>query len=89
MKLIVNEERDLLTNRKSKVEEFRKYFGKLLNNVPNVIGEYQCDFKKGISTMDHIFTLRQILSKYYGYNKNIHLVFVDFKQVYNIIRKKL
>jgi hypothetical protein len=55
-----------------------------------LIGEYQCGFRKGKSTIDHIFTLRQILSKHYGYNKNINLVFVDFKQAYdNIIRNKL
>jgi hypothetical protein len=53
-----------------------------------VIGEYQCGFRKG--TINHIFTLQQILSKHYEYNKDIHLVFIDFKQAYgNIIRNKL
>jgi len=55
-----------------------------------VIAEYQCGFKKGKLTIDHIFTLRQIFSKHYEYDKNIHLVFVDFKQTYdNIIWNKL
>lgn len=44
-----------------------------------VIGDYQCGFRKGKSTIDHI--LRKILSKNCEYNKNIHhLVFVDFEQ---------
>jgi hypothetical protein len=33
---IVNEEGDLLSNSKSKAEEFRKYFNKLLNSEPTV-----------------------------------------------------
>lgn len=35
--------------------------------------------------------MRQILSKHYEHNKNIHLVIVDFKQAYYdcIIRNKL
>lgn len=64
---------------------------KRIQDISNrVISEYQCGFKMGKSTINHIFVLRKILSKHYEYNKNIHLVFVDFKQVYdNIIRNKL
>jgi len=55
-----------------------------------MIGDYQSGFRKGKSTIDHVFTLRQIISKHYEYNKNIHLVFVYFRQAYDsIIRNKL
>lgn len=45
----------------------------------DIIGEYQCGFKKGKSTTDHIHTLRQLIEKYYEYNKELHILFVDFK----------
>lgn len=55
-----------------------------------VIGDYQCGFGKGKLTTDHIFAVRQILSKHYEYNLDIHLVFVDFKEAYDkLIREEL
>jgi hypothetical protein len=32
----------------------------------NLLGEYQCGFCKGDSTMDHIFTIQQALEKWTG-----------------------
>jgi len=63
---------------------------RILELSERVIGDYQCDFRKEKSTTGHILAVRQILSKHYKYNKAIHLVFVNVKQVYNnIIREKL
>jgi len=47
--------------------------------VTDIIGDYQCGFSKGKSTIDYIHTIRQIVEKHYEYNKDLHLVFVDFK----------
>jgi sorting nexin-29 len=46
--------------------------------------------KKNRSTIDQIFTVRQILEKCYEYDVDIHMLFVDFKQAYDsVYRKKL
>lgn len=50
--------------------------------VEEIIGSYQCGFRRGKSTTDHVFELRQIMSKYYEFGKDLHLVFVDYNQAY-------
>jgi sorting nexin-29 len=45
----------------------------------DIVGEYQCGFKKGKSTTDLIHTLSQLMEKYYEYNKDLHKLFVNFK----------
>ncbi|KAL4113922.1 hypothetical protein QTP88_017474 [Uroleucon formosanum] len=59
--------------------------GRLQKYAEEIIDSYQCGFRKGKSTTDHIFAIRQILEKHHEYNKDIHLVFVDFKQAYDNI----
>ncbi|KAL4100675.1 hypothetical protein QTP88_020709 [Uroleucon formosanum] len=51
------------------------------------IGEYQSGFRKGKSTLDHIFTLRQIMAKFYEFDKELHLIFIDYKQAYDSINR--
>jgi|UniRef100_A0A2S2QWZ5 hypothetical protein len=53
----------------------------------DIIGKYQSGFIRGKSTTNHIFTIRQIMEKYYEYDKELHMVFVDFKQVYDTINR--
>jgi uncharacterized protein YktA (UPF0223 family) len=44
----------------------------------------------GWGTTENIFILRQIIEKAYECNINLHVLFVDFKQVFDsIIRKKV
>ena len=48
-----------------------------------LIGPYQCGFRPGKSTIDQIFTLRQILEKRHeNQDKTLHL-FVDFKVAFD------
>jgi len=37
----------------------------------DIIGEYQSGFIRGKSTINHIFTIRQIMEKYYEYDKEL------------------
>lgn len=52
------------------------------------IGDYQSGFRQGRSTLDHIFTLRQISEKAWEFNTSVHLCFVDFKKAYDSIQRK-
>lgn len=55
-----------------------------------IIGDYQSGFRMGRSTIDHVFVIRQIMEHYYEYARDLHMIFVDYKQAYDsIIRKEL
>jgi len=56
--------------------------------VEEIVGNYQCGFRRGKFTIHHVFELRQIMSKYYEFGKNLHLIFVDYKQVYDSVDRK-
>jgi len=49
----------------------------------DIIGEYQTGFVRGKSTSNHIFTIKQVLEKYYEYGKDIHMCFIVFRQAYD------
>ncbi|KAI8121895.1 Craniofacial development protein 2 [Lucilia cuprina] len=55
----------------------------------NLIGKYQCGFRPGKSTIDQIFTLRQLLEKTMERKIDTHHVFVDYKAAFDTpIREK-
>lgn len=55
-----------------------------------IIGDYQCGFRRNRSTMDQYFTLSQIFEKFYEYSREVHCLIVDFKQAFDsIIRQKI
>lgn len=69
-----------------------KMLSKILSNrlrpfMEEQVGEYQVGFRKGKGTTDHIFMLRNILEKCYEYNIDIHLIFIDFKQAYDRVKR--
>jgi hypothetical protein len=53
-----------------------------------IIGRYQCGFRKGRSTTDQIFILKQVMEKHYKFDKDLYMVFVDYKQAYDSINRK-
>ena len=68
---------------------FTKILYKRLNrHSERVLGEYQAGFRKSRSTADQIFILRQILEKYWEFNKNMWHVFVDFRQAYDSVHRE-
>jgi sorting nexin-29 len=56
--------------------------------LEEILGEYQCGFRPGRRTTDQIFTVWQILQKFYAYDIDLHLLFIDFKKAFNSINKK-
>lgn len=53
-----------------------------------IVGEYQWGFKLGKSTVDHVFTAKELIEKHYEYNKLLHLFFEYFKQAKDSIKGK-
>lgn len=60
---------------------------KLKPYAEEIIGDYQCGFRRGRSTIDQIFTIKQIMEKCWEFNRNLHQLFIDFKQAYDTIRR--
>lgn len=63
-------------------------YGRLVVYAEEIIGDYQCGFRRGRSTTDQIFTLRQIMEKAWEFNISIHQLFVDFKQAYDSLERQ-
>jgi len=53
-----------------------------------IVGIYQCAFRKGRSTTDQIFILKQLMEKHYEFNKDLYIIFVNYKQAYDSINRK-
>lgn len=45
----------------------------------DIIGDYQCSFISGKSIIDHIFTVKQLFEKHYEFDKDLHMLFIDYK----------
>lgn len=69
---------------------------KVLSNVINarlqpyaedILGQYQCGFRKNRSTIDQIFILRQILEKCSEWCVDTYHMFIDFRTAYDSIKR--
>lgn len=47
------------------------------------------EFRKGKLIVDHIFALRQIMTKHCEFNKELYLMFIDYKTCDSINKKEL
>jgi len=61
-------------------------YGRLKPHANQIIGQYQCGFREGVSTIDQIQTLRQILEKTELQIETLHL-FIDFKTAYDEVSR--
>jgi sorting nexin-29 len=62
---------------------------KLEPYTENVIGEYQTSFRIGRSTIDQLFTVKQILEKCWEHSIKVYQIYVDFKQAYDSINREM
>ena len=58
-------------------------------SINNVTGEHQAGFKKGYSTIDHIFTLMAAVQKQFANDSKLYVAFVDFQKAFDSISRKL
>jgi len=61
---------------------------RLIAYAKEIIGDYQCGFRRNRSTIDHIFCFRQILEKKWEYSEVCQL-FIDFKKAYDSARREV
>jgi hypothetical protein len=62
---------------------------KLTPYVNEITGDHQCGFRRNRSTMDQIFYIRQILEKKWEYNGTVNQLFIDFKEAYDSVKRKV
>jgi len=62
---------------------------RLIPYAQEIIGDYQCVFRRNRSTIDHIFCIRQILEKKWEHSEPILQLFIDFKKAYDSVRKEV
>ena len=63
-------------------------FARISPFTENIIGNYQCGFRKNRSTTNQIFTLRQIMEKTKEFGIETHHLFIDFKSAYDTVRRE-
>lgn len=51
------------------------------------IGEYQCGFRRGRSTVDQILVLRQLCEKAWEFNRDLHILFLDCIKAYDSVHR--
>jgi hypothetical protein len=71
--------------------DMRKIFMKIIKNriydqLDRQQPEEQAGFRRGYSTIDHIYALNQIIEKSKEYNIEIHVVFIDFRKAFDSIK---
>jgi hypothetical protein len=53
---------------------------RLIPYAEEIIGDYQCGFRRNRSATDHMFCIRQILEKKWEYIEAVHQLFIHFKK---------
>jgi sorting nexin-29 len=61
--------------------------GRLKPHTNQITGQYQCVFREGVSTIDQIQALRQILEKMLEFQVETHCLFIDFKAAYDKVNR--
>ena len=62
-------------------------YGRIKSHTNKITGQYHCGFREGVSKIDQIQTLRQILVKTLEYQIQFQHLFIDFKTAYDKINR--
>ena len=54
-----------------------------------MLTDAQAGFRKGRSTIDHIFTLHAAIEKQFANNSKLYVAFVDFKKAYDTVNRNI
>jgi len=68
---------------------FNILLSRLIPYAEEVTGDHQCGFRSNRSNTVYIFCIRQILEKKWEYNEVVHQLFIDFKEAYVSVRRKV
>ena len=61
---------------------------KALYIIYNTSKTHQCGFRRNRSTVDHIFSIPQMLEKKWECNKDVCQLFIDFEKAYDSIKRE-
>jgi hypothetical protein len=63
-------------------------YSKSVLYAEEIIREYQGGFRRGRSTVDQTFTMRQIMEECWEQNIDVYYVFIDFQSAYDTVWRK-
>ena len=61
---------------------------RIRRRTDEILAEEQAGFRHGRSTIDQIFTLRQIAEKYMEHNRQLYVCYVDFRKAFDSIWRR-
>ena len=59
--------------------------GRLRKRTDEILSEEQAGFRVGRSTVDQIFTLRQLAEKCTEFNQELYICYVDFRKAFDSV----
>jgi len=62
---------------------------RLKSETDEILVEEQAGFRVGRSTIDQIFTLRQLAEKYVEFSKELYVCYIDFRKGFDSVRREL
>ena len=64
-------------------------YNRLSKLIEPEIGNYQMGFRPNRSTIDNIFMVRQIYEKCHEYNIDLHNIFIEFSQAFDMVNRDI
>ena len=64
------------------------FYRELEEHSEEILSGAQAGFRKGRSTIDQIFTLRQLAEKYEEFSKQLYVCYIDYRKAFDSVWKK-